>query len=91
MEDAEKKQVFIEDAEKKRVLKQALIDEIEADGLVGPWSWSSQLDHISTIVAYGVLRRNDGPEYYEEIVDGILAYVKKQALYIVSKPAAEGN
>lgn len=68
------------------IRKQELIDEIESDGLVGPWSWSSQLDHVSTIVAYGILRKGQAPEHYEEIVDGILAYVRKQALYIATRP-----
>lgn len=66
--------------------KQEFIDSIEDDGLVGSWSWSDQLGHIAVIVAYGILRRNDTLEHYEEIVDGILEYVKRQALYIATRP-----
>ena len=66
--------------------KQELIDEIESDGLVGPWSWSDQLGHVATIVAYGILRRDEAPQDYEEIVDSILAYVKETALYIATRP-----
>jgi len=65
--------------------KQWLKDEIEDAGLVGPWSWSDQLDHVATIVAYGILRRDAPQEDYEEIVAGILAYVRKQALYIATE------
>lgn len=64
--------------------KQELINQIEEDGLIGPWSWSDQLAHVATIVAYGILRRNVEPENYEEIVDGILEYVKEVALHIVN-------
>jgi len=44
---------------------------------------------VATIVAYGILRRNEAPERYEEIVDGILEYVKEQALYIARRPPKE--
>lgn len=66
--------------------KKELIDAIEEDGLIGPWSWSDQLSHVATIVAYGILRRNVEPENYEVVIDGILEYVKTQALYIATRP-----
>ena len=70
--------------DKERRRKQELINEIEQAGLVGPWSWSDQLGHASTIIAYGILRRGEDSEHYEEIIDDILEYVRGQALYIAN-------
>ena len=64
--------------------KQELINQIEEDGLIGPWSWSDQLAHVSTIVAYGILRRDVESQDYEVVIDGILEYVKEVALHIVN-------
>ncbi|MBU1173391.1 MAG: hypothetical protein KKD44_27805 [Proteobacteria bacterium] len=55
--------------------------EIEEAGLHGPWSWSDMLDLASRIVAYGILRLPN--KNHEEVVDGILAHIRKSALFMV--------
>ena len=58
-------------------LTQELIQKIINDGLIGPWSWSDQLQHVCTIVTYGVLRKKKGREMDEELLNSILEYIKK--------------
>ena len=73
------------DVERK---KQELINQIEEDGLIGPWSWSDYLAHVSTILAYGVVA-DTKPENYEIVLNDILEYIRTQALYIALRPVEE--
>lgn len=64
----------------RQALREQLLKEIKTDS-PALWGWSDQIQFASVIIAYGVLRRKAPGDLDEEILDSVLAYVKKMTLF----------
>ena len=58
-----------------------LWEDIERAGLVGPWSWSDQVDLVASILARRVIMSRNDPS---ESIDGLLKMVRRRVMYIVA-------